>query len=1035
MKRLAVIMPLVIFVLWGAAVPKLSGQSVAATIPVAADERSLICIFIRRAASCFWSTWATPGSSFTIPLRSPCYGRSLSSYLPLEPWSCEVHEGDGKLYVAMLDNNWSWYTDSIVLVLDAGTYAVDASIPVANSGLLKLDESHDRLYVYTVNALTAIDTASRTVLGSLDITALMDGGLVAGIRLNPVTGEWVFGNLHYDKFLIVNGPTLTPELISIPGSRGWTVGWNHLENKIYITTAAWSGYFIYDRDTGASQTTPCVNDGTSLFFNPETNRVYTSAEINEDTTVIEGATDACRNVGMPEGGLTYLNFVEGRHHAVFISETEGIVYFLDEDTFKIARTFPDCGPGYYRQDAVDQAHQRVFILYTDTTLHSSHIVVFDYHEPSLTLVSPDGGESWQAGSPHAITWKSTGTIANVKLEYSTNDGAAWTTIAASTPNDLNYAWTLPSVGALSCLVRVSDASNAAVNDTSDAPFSISLPLGPALDNTSLTWVTGGAASWLGQTAVAYYGGSAAQSGLIADQQSTYVQTVVTGPGDLSFYWKVSSDGFFDDYLTFTIDDAEQDKIKGEVAWQQKQYLVGPGSHTLKWTYSKGEFFSYGSDAAWLDKVVFTALAGESITVLSPNGGESWASGTPANISWSSVSVSGEVKIEFSSDGGSTWREVVPATANDGAYAWVVPASPSMSCLVRIGGVAGGPSDTSDATFTVTLGGPAAADELVADFGSLGLWARSAGAWLQLSGTNADGMIGVDVDGSADQEIAGDFGALGLWFWNNAAWSQLSGVNVESMASLNVDGSAAGGIAADFGAVGLWIWNAGAWTQASGVNADSLTPAGLDADAPQELAVDFGSIGLWLWDGGAWTQLSGVNAESLIAGNLSLDPGQEIVADFGYLGLWIWDSGAWAQISDKDAVAMTAADVDADGTEEVIAGFQGFGIWVWDSGAWSKISDQAPDQLLAVNIDGDAADEVAADLGVMGTWTWNGGTWTQISAGNPGSLICADLDGNWVEEIVADMGATGLWIFTAGGWSQLSLFDVDSMIAIVGDPNN
>ncbi len=109
--------------------------------------------------------------------------------MPFEPWSLEVHEANGKLYVSMLNNNWYWDTDSFILVIDTATYAVDATIPLGYSGLLKLDEAHGRLYAYTVNGLTSIDTSSRAVLGTLDISALMGGGLVAGIRLNPVTGE------------------------------------------------------------------------------------------------------------------------------------------------------------------------------------------------------------------------------------------------------------------------------------------------------------------------------------------------------------------------------------------------------------------------------------------------------------------------------------------------------------------------------------------------------------------------------------------------------------------------------------------------------------------------------------------------------------------------------------------------------------------------------------------------------------------------------------------------------------------------------
>ncbi len=63
------------------------------------------------------------------------------------------------------------------------------------------------------------------------------------------------------------------------------------------------------------------------------------------------------------------------------------------------------------------------------------------------------------------------------------------------------------------------------------------------------------------------------------------------------------------------------------------------------------------------------------------------------------------------------------------------------------------------------------------------------------------------------EIIGDFGAVGLWYWSAGAWIQLSGVNVENMA---IGSKTAGGfLAGDFGATGLWIWDA-AWIVLTGV---------------------------------------------------------------------------------------------------------------------------------------------------------------------------------------------------------------------------
>ncbi|HEX9652750.1 MAG TPA: VCBS repeat-containing protein, partial [bacterium] len=99
---------------------------------------------------------------------------------------------------------------------------------------------------------------------------------------------------------------------------------------------------------------------------------------------------------------------------------------------------------------------------------------------SLTLTSPNGGENLTAGASHNITWNSTGAIANVKLEYSTNNGASYTVIIASTSNDGSHAWTVPDVSTTNALVRVSDASDSDPTDVSNSVFTITT------QSTSLT---------------------------------------------------------------------------------------------------------------------------------------------------------------------------------------------------------------------------------------------------------------------------------------------------------------------------------------------------------------------------------------------------------------------------------------------------------------------------------------------------------------------------------------------------------------------
>jgi endonuclease/exonuclease/phosphatase family metal-dependent hydrolase len=90
---------------------------------------------------------------------------------------------------------------------------------------------------------------------------------------------------------------------------------------------------------------------------------------------------------------------------------------------------------------------------------------------SVTVSSPNGGESWAGGSSHAITWTATG-VTNVKLEYTLN-GTSWTVITSSTAASTgSYTWTVPSSASTAAKVRVSDASNSTITDSSNAAFTI-----------------------------------------------------------------------------------------------------------------------------------------------------------------------------------------------------------------------------------------------------------------------------------------------------------------------------------------------------------------------------------------------------------------------------------------------------------------------------------------------------------------------------------------------------------------------------------
>lgn len=129
-------------------------------------------------------------------------------------------------------------------------------------------------------------------------------------------------------------------------------------------------------------------------------------------------------------------------------------------------------------------------------------------------------------------------------------------------------------------------------------------LGDAVDAPALTFTTGGSANWGAQTSTTHDGVDAAANGYIGNSQESWLQTTVTGPGTLTWWWKVSSEGGWD-WLEFYLDGVLQSgRISGEVDWEQQTQVIPAGTHTVKWRYQKDSGYASGADSGYLDEVVF-----------------------------------------------------------------------------------------------------------------------------------------------------------------------------------------------------------------------------------------------------------------------------------------------------------------------------------------------------------------------------------------------------------------------------------------------
>lgn len=131
----------------------------------------------------------------------------------------------------------------------------------------------------------------------------------------------------------------------------------------------------------------------------------------------------------------------------------------------------------------------------------------------------------------------------------------------------------------------------------------SLFLEEALDAPYRTFASGPTPSgpfWKRDLTTTHDDEDAAKSGTVTTGGQSWCSTTVTGPGAISFWWKVSSgtNGFLD----FSITGVQQGVITGEVDWVQRAAIVPPGSQSLKWTYSRPSGVAQGQDAGWVDQV-------------------------------------------------------------------------------------------------------------------------------------------------------------------------------------------------------------------------------------------------------------------------------------------------------------------------------------------------------------------------------------------------------------------------------------------------
>jgi hypothetical protein len=301
-------------------------------------------------------------------------------------------------------------------------------------------------------------------------------------------------------------------------------------------------------------------------------------------------------------------------------------------------------------------------------------------KPTITVVDPNGQESWYASSVQTLSWTTTKPkrISSVDLDYSVDEGSNWTSIVTGEDNDGTYEWTLPVADSETCLVRATirnDEGDVLYQDISDSVFTITPKPTVTITapNGNELWIAGSKYNITWSTTKPDKVATV-DLDYSTDNGSTWVQIAKIEDAGGSYEWEIPNVESENCLVKATIRD------------------------------SAGEVFNEDRS----DKS-FTMTPQPTVKVITPNGGESLRINYVHTVKWSTTGLGiSTVDLEYSTAmliyPKMPWKSISKGEANDGSYNWKVPSDESTTCRLRItvrsatGDLLA--QDTNDAAFSI-----------------------------------------------------------------------------------------------------------------------------------------------------------------------------------------------------------------------------------------------------------------------------------------------------------------------------------------------
>ena len=343
---------------------------------------------------------------------------------------------------------------------------------------------------------------------------------------------------------------------------------------------------------------------------------------------------------------------------------------------------------------------------------------------AITITNPTSSSVWYKGDSADITWTSSGTISDVKIDLY-KGGTFNQTIVSSTANDGSYTW--PEVDTSLAdgsdyKIKIIDASDSSIYKESDEftisekSIAVTEPTSSTVwykgDSAEITWTSNGTISdvkidlykggTFNQTIVSSTTNDGSYSWAEVDASladSTDYKIRITDASDSSIY--NDSDEFTISEKSIAVTEPTSSTVwyKGdsaEITWTSNgtisdvkidlykggtfnQTIVSSTTNNGSYTWSEVDTsladgtdynvrVSSADDSSIYGESDEFTISEKSIAVTEPTSSTIWTKGQSADITWTSNGTISDVKIDLYK-GGTFNQTIVSSTTNDGSYTW------------------------------------------------------------------------------------------------------------------------------------------------------------------------------------------------------------------------------------------------------------------------------------------------------------------------------------------------------------------------------